>query len=110
LTTTAVAAAGTTRDRALRDQDITEFAFEKLTERLTTFGNVLTDAHRQALRCVLMRFTHLATGFRSGRWGYAMPCGSGKTEVRSFSSRTTSSEVNVTASAFRPSTVNLGHS
>jgi hypothetical protein len=69
------------RNPVLRDKDLTDLAFAKLTERLASYGNVLTAAHREALYCVLGRFTHLSNGHKVGRWGYALPCGSGKTEA-----------------------------
>src|SRR5690242_16026428 len=65
----------------LQDRDLTDLAFAKLQERMAHYGNVLTDTHRKALYCVLGRFTHLANGFMPGRWGYALPCGAGKTEA-----------------------------
>jgi hypothetical protein len=65
----------------MKDLDLTNLAFSKLTEQLISYGNVLTSAHREALYCVTGRFTHLANGYRVGRWGYDLPCGSGKTEA-----------------------------
>lgn len=65
----------------VRDRDLTEAAFEKLEERLALYGNVLSEEHRKALMCVVTRFTHLANGHQTGRWGYALPCGAGKTEA-----------------------------
>src|SRR5579862_4393537 len=64
-----------------RDRDLTDLAFNTLTERLTGYGNVLTEQHREALYCVIGRFTHLCNGHMTGRWGYALPCGAGKTEA-----------------------------
>ena len=61
------------------DYDLTKLAFEKLVTRLEGFGNVLSEAHKEALMCIVGRFTHLSNGTKTGRWGYALPCGAGKT-------------------------------
>src|SRR3546814_899642 len=55
--------------RIFKDADLTDLAFDKLTKKLTGYGNSLSDKHREALYCILGRFTHLATGYKSGRWG-----------------------------------------
>ena len=45
------------------------------------FGNVLSEAHREALICIVGRFTMLAAGTTKGRWAYPLVCGGGKTQA-----------------------------
>src|SRR3546814_21136389 len=60
--------------RIFKDADLTDLAFDKRTKKLTGYGNSLRDKHREALSCILGRFNNLATGSKSGRGGYELPC------------------------------------
>jgi hypothetical protein len=65
----------------LRDRGLTDRAFARLVSNLEGFGNRLTEKHREALYCVVGRFTMLANGAVSGRFAYDLPCGGGKTQA-----------------------------
>src|SRR3546814_18084296 len=64
--------------RIFKDAALTDLAFDKLSKKLTGYGNSLSEQHREALYCILGRFTHLATDYKSGRWGFDLTCGAGK--------------------------------
>jgi hypothetical protein len=63
------------------DDELTEAAYNRLVSQLHTFGNVLGISQKMALHSVICGFTALATGERHGRYAYALPCGTGKTEA-----------------------------
>lgn len=56
-------------------------AYSRLERNLINYGNTLSANHREALMCILGRFTMLAAGTSSGRFAYDLPCGGGKTQA-----------------------------
>ncbi len=48
---------------------------------LEGYGNILNEAHRKALMCIVGRFTMLASGTHQGRHAYDLGCGCGKTQA-----------------------------
>ena len=59
---------------------LTRVAFEKLMLTMRTYGNVLSDKHREALFKIIRTYTDLATGRQSGRWAFPLQTGGGKTQ------------------------------
>ncbi len=49
-------------------RDLTVPTFGRLVSNMEGFGNVLSDAHREALMCIVGRFTMLASGRTKGRY------------------------------------------
>lgn len=72
----AIARAGVTEEAKLSIK-----AFIKLCTALESYGNVLSQAHREALMRMVACFSFLATGRKTGRWAFALDTGGGKTSA-----------------------------
>jgi hypothetical protein len=60
-------------------QALTCAAYDITEERMTTFGNKLSDAHKEAIMCIAGAFSHIALKVKTGRVVCDMPTGGGKT-------------------------------
>lgn len=61
-------------------QMLTERTFNILVDNLTSYGNVLSIEHKQALYELVMNYTKMIQGTTSGRLAFGLDTGMGKTE------------------------------
>jgi len=60
---------------------LTRLAHSRLLENLERYGNAVSETHSDALMRLLADMSAMALGRRKGRYGYALPCGAGKSQA-----------------------------
>lgn len=64
----------------IRHHTLTETAYRILEGNLTSYGNVLSSEHRNALYELLINYTRIIDGEQIGRFAFGLDTGMGKTE------------------------------